>query len=30
MPPMAPHALTPRNIEIRDNFDAIAPRYDLT
>ena len=30
MPPMAPHALSPRNIEIRDNFDAIAPRYDLT
>jgi demethylmenaquinone methyltransferase/2-methoxy-6-polyprenyl-1,4-benzoquinol methylase len=27
---MAPHTLTPRNIEIRDNFDAIAPRYDLT
>ena len=27
---MAYHALTPRNIEIRDNFDAIAPRYDLT
>ena len=27
---MAPHALTPRNIEIRSNFDAIAPRYDLT
>jgi len=24
------YALTPRNIEIRDNFDAIAPRYDLT
>lgn len=23
-------ALTPRNIQIRDNFDAIAPRYDLT
>lgn len=23
-------ALTPRNIEIRDNFDAIAGRYDLT
>jgi demethylmenaquinone methyltransferase/2-methoxy-6-polyprenyl-1,4-benzoquinol methylase len=22
--------LTPRNIQIRDNFDAIAPRYDLT
>ncbi len=30
MPPMAQHALTPRNIEIRDNFDAIARRYDLT
>ncbi len=28
--PVAPHALTPRNIEIRSNFDAIAPRYDLT
>jgi demethylmenaquinone methyltransferase/2-methoxy-6-polyprenyl-1,4-benzoquinol methylase len=27
---MPPHALTPRNIEIRDNFDAIAPHYDLT
>jgi demethylmenaquinone methyltransferase/2-methoxy-6-polyprenyl-1,4-benzoquinol methylase len=27
---MAQHALTPRNIEIRDNFDAIARRYDLT
>src|SRR5260221_10458763 len=27
---MAPYALTPRNVEIRDNFDAIAPRYDLT
>src|SRR2546428_2418922 len=27
---MSPYALTPRNIEIRDNFDAIAPRYDLT
>ena len=27
---MPPYALTPRNIEIRDNFDAIAPRYDLT
>jgi len=27
---MPPHALTPRNVEIRDNFDAIAPRYDLT
>jgi demethylmenaquinone methyltransferase / 2-methoxy-6-polyprenyl-1,4-benzoquinol methylase len=27
---MAPYALTPRNREIRDNFDAIAPRYDLT
>ena len=22
--------LTPRNIQIRDNFDAIAPKYDLT
>ncbi len=27
---MSPYALTPRNIEIRDNFDAIAPKYDLT
>src|SRR5258708_25572308 len=27
---MAPYALTPRNLEIRDNFDAIASRYDLT
>ncbi len=27
---MAHHALTPRNIEIRDRFDSIAPRYDLT
>jgi len=27
---MEPHSLTPRNIEIRANFDAIAPRYDLT
>jgi demethylmenaquinone methyltransferase / 2-methoxy-6-polyprenyl-1,4-benzoquinol methylase len=27
---MAPFVLTPRNLEIRDNFDAIAPRYDLT
>jgi demethylmenaquinone methyltransferase / 2-methoxy-6-polyprenyl-1,4-benzoquinol methylase len=27
---MTPYALTPRNIEIRDNFDAIAGRYDLT
>ncbi len=27
---MAHHALTPKNVEIRDNFDAIAPRYDLT
>jgi len=27
---MPPYALTPRNIQIRDNFDAIAPRYDLT
>lgn len=26
---MAPYALTPRNIQIRDNFDAIAARYDL-
>lgn len=27
---MTQFALTPRNIQIRDNFDAIAPRYDLT
>jgi demethylmenaquinone methyltransferase/2-methoxy-6-polyprenyl-1,4-benzoquinol methylase len=27
---MAPYTLTPRNLQIRDNFDAIAPRYDLT
>lgn len=27
---MPHYALTPRNIQIRDNFDAIAPRYDLT
>jgi len=27
---MGPDVLTPRNIQIRDNFDAIAPRYDLT
>ena len=27
---MTPFALTPRNIQIRDNFDAIASRYDLT
>ena len=27
---MTAFALTPRNTEIRDNFDAIAPRYDLT
>ena len=27
---MTAFALTPRNVEIRDNFDAIAPRYDLT
>ncbi len=27
---MPPYALTPRNIRIRDNFDAIAPKYDLT
>jgi demethylmenaquinone methyltransferase/2-methoxy-6-polyprenyl-1,4-benzoquinol methylase len=30
MPPAAQHSLSPRNIEIRDNFDAIAERYDLT
>src|SRR3989475_132073 len=29
-PGMPPYALTPRNIQIRDNFDAIAPKYDLT
>jgi demethylmenaquinone methyltransferase / 2-methoxy-6-polyprenyl-1,4-benzoquinol methylase len=27
---LPPYALTPRNVQIRDNFDAIAPRYDLT
>src|SRR5262245_15620788 len=27
---MPPYALTPKNVQIRDNFDAIAPRYDLT
>ncbi len=27
---MTHFGLTPRNIQIRDNFDAIAPRYDLT
>jgi len=27
---MPQFALTPRNIQIRDNFDAIAPKYDLT
>ena len=27
---MQPWSLTPRNREIRDNFDAIAPKYDLT
>jgi len=26
----AHHTLTPQNLKIRDNFDAIAPRYDLT
>jgi demethylmenaquinone methyltransferase/2-methoxy-6-polyprenyl-1,4-benzoquinol methylase len=26
----AHHSLTPENLRIRDNFDAIAPRYDLT
>ena len=25
-----PTVLSPQNLEIRDNFDAIAPRYDLT
>jgi len=27
---MSHYTLTPRNIQIRDNFDAIAPKYDLT
>ena len=27
---MSQYALSPRNIQIRDNFDAIAPKYDLT
>jgi len=27
---MPQFTLTPRNIQIRDNFDAIAPKYDLT
>src|SRR5262245_38339626 len=27
---MPPYSLTPRNVQIRENFDAIAPRYDLT
>lgn len=27
---MPQYVLTPRNIQIRDNFDAIAPKYDLT
>jgi demethylmenaquinone methyltransferase / 2-methoxy-6-polyprenyl-1,4-benzoquinol methylase len=30
MPPAVPRPLTPRNLEIRANFDAIAGRYDLT
>lgn len=30
MPPAGTPALTPQNREIRANFDAIAPRYDLT
>jgi len=30
MQPNAPHTLTARNLEIRDNFDAIAKHYDLT
>ena len=30
MPPATDHVLTPRNLEIRDSFDAIAKRYDLT
>jgi demethylmenaquinone methyltransferase/2-methoxy-6-polyprenyl-1,4-benzoquinol methylase len=29
MTPLSPGTLTPRNLEIRDTFDAIAPRYDL-
>jgi demethylmenaquinone methyltransferase/2-methoxy-6-polyprenyl-1,4-benzoquinol methylase len=30
MTPLSPGALSPRNLEIRATFDAIAPRYDLT
>ena len=30
MPPATQHVLTPQNLEIRDSFDAIARRYDLT
>jgi demethylmenaquinone methyltransferase/2-methoxy-6-polyprenyl-1,4-benzoquinol methylase len=30
MPPATDHVLTPRNLEIRDSFDAIAKRYDFT
>jgi demethylmenaquinone methyltransferase/2-methoxy-6-polyprenyl-1,4-benzoquinol methylase len=30
MPPATEHVLTPRNLEIRESFDAIARRYDLT
>lgn len=30
MPPASDHVLTPRNLEIRDSFDAIARRYDFT
>jgi demethylmenaquinone methyltransferase/2-methoxy-6-polyprenyl-1,4-benzoquinol methylase len=30
MPSVSQHVLTPQNVEIRDNFDAIARRYDLT
>lgn len=30
MPPAGQGVLTPRNLEIRDSFDAIARRYDLT
>ena len=30
MPPAGQGVLTPRNLEIRDSFDAIARRYDIT